>query len=273
MYKSFPGRQTSNHYCLSSDTRMVALMRAALSLMELEAKLRVQIHVGNHVECQYRLMSYGIPVTLFLFDQDGNIRQDFVNIWIERQRRREEKESLRSTSCDDDLNVHSSSITSNPGCMNSQNENQTSDSDTFVDFATDKDVLLGRGVPIQSHPGNIRLAKIIEDRWDTYNQSRKKVKKDISLEIVNLIVNEGGRFLERDDAGWDAGRWKVCSLEHARYKVTYGFRTVNKMQKQKQLKQPQKQRRPRDDAGLQDKPIDVCNDRSHPKDSKRPKTA
>ena len=89
----------------------------------------------------------------------------------------------------------------------------------FYDFSTctfwsyhpilDRDtVLFGRGKPSQKHPGNLRLAKLIEERQVEYHQADKTRKVKLSWEIVKLVrEDKGGRFLEKDDS---TGEWYVC---------------------------------------------------------------
>ena len=102
--------------------------------------------------------------------------------------------------------------------------------------ATDKDVLLGRGIPYQNHPGNVRLSKIIEQRLDEFNNASTKFHKTIiTWDVLKTVQEEyGGRFLEKDGSGDDDGNfatmtWKVCSNNAARFKVAYGFRSLNKI--------------------------------------------
>jgi hypothetical protein len=96
----------------------------------------------------------------------------------------------------------------------------------MVAVATQKDVLFGRGKPYQVHPGNIRLAELIEERQVEYNRSDRINKTRISWEIVTIITQqEGGRFLKKEDAtdSWEQVRYAV-----AREKVAHGFRTPHR---------------------------------------------
>ena len=168
-------------------------------------------------------MSYGIPVELMNIDSDGNIKQEYVDIWIQRQReeekRQQQKQLIENISLDDNNPASSDAATNG-----SSGPTNSSVNDNEIELiATNKDILLGRGVPIQSHPGNVKLAQMIEERWSQYNEATKLDKTAMAWDIVRIIQDNGGRFLERDKS--DIGKWTITSDDTARYKVAYGFRS------------------------------------------------
>ena len=159
-------------------------------------------YTGGHVECQYALMSFGIPPSVLGVDHEGNIKKEFIMACIKR---------------------HSTQD------VPSFETQQVGHNSLAVDVASNKDVLLGRGLPYQTHPGNIHLSKLIEERQDEYNDAPKFHKTVITWEIVKRVQEEvGGRFLEKDES---LGTWKICSNDAARLKVAYGFRSRVKMQR------------------------------------------
>ena len=105
------------------------------------------------------------------------------------------------------------------------------------------DVLLGRGLVIQKHPGNIQLAKLIEDHVAVHKMAKDQFEKTcISWKIVNIIKKEyGGRFMEKSYPQPGKVIWVEVDDDLARKKVAYGFRTLNKMQQRKQNQQQQQQ--------------------------------
>ena len=196
---------------------------------------------GGHVECQYALMSYGLPSSLFPYDHEGNMKNDFIDRCIKSSKAAYPESELVVTdtvkSCSDagedtDINMTGHNI------------------GDYVEVATDRDVLLGRGVPYQSHPGNIHLAKLIEEKDESFSKASKFDKTVITWELVKVIQDEySGRFLERDCDGDNAGAsdaanatsaaggggaWRVCTNEAARAKVAVGFRSRLKMQRRKE---------------------------------------
>eukprot|EP00934_Nitzschia_sp_Nitz4_P002590 Nitzschia sp. Nitz4//scaffold29_size155292//59278//61341//NITZ4_002653-RA/size155292-processed-gene-0.13-mRNA-1//1//CDS//3329546433//2580//frame0 len=81
------------------------------------------------------------------------------------------------------------------------------------------DVLLGRGKPLQKHPGNLRYHYIIESYHPQYDVAQKLEKTNLSKAIVEEVKGYGGRFLKQSDAGW-----VEVDDETARYKVSHTFR-------------------------------------------------
>ena len=96
-----------------------------------------------------------------------------------------------------------------------------------IQYPLSTDVLLGRGRPFQEFAGNIRLAEIIEEHREIYQQSKRKFDKtDISNRILKIIKTSNGRFLKKDDA--DEGAWVEVSDEMARQKISHCFRSKAK---------------------------------------------
>ena len=158
-------------------------------------------------------MSYGIPISVLPIDHCGNVRYDLIAQCIQKLRKREtEQKKLLSMSF---------------GSQQSKT----------ITAATDKDVLLGRGVPIQSHPGNLRLAELIDIHYEEfYHLKTSRARKTaITWSIVHAIQNKvGGRFLEKDVS---TGMWKVADDDSARNKVAICFRSKLKMDKQRRQRQ------------------------------------
>ena len=151
-------------------------------------------------------MSFGISPSILSVDQKGDIKDGVVEEYIERLKTWEAEADRKS--------LESMDVTKT-----------ISD----VEIATSKDVLLGRGSPYQTHPGNIRLGRIIETRQFEFNNAPRFQKTVITWEIVKLIQRDvGGRFLERDEV---TDTWKVCTDEAARSKVSSGFRVLSRSQR------------------------------------------
>ena len=156
---------------------------------------------GTHQECQYELMTFGIPISIFPVDITGEMRKNFAEEFIAKCRAREQALREKETKA-----------------------NQ-------IDAATDRDILLGRGRPSQNHAGNVQLAKLIEERHSSYTKADRFEKLCISWDIVKLIQSDrGGKFLEKDGS---SGSWKEVPDEQARDKVAYGFRSVRKLRPSK----------------------------------------
>jgi hypothetical protein len=84
------------------------------------------------------------------------------------------------------------------------------------------DILLGRGIPIQQRPGNVRFRDIIYTHKDKYEQGGKGAKVAAMAYIVDLVKEEGGRLLKELEYGRS---WVEVDEATARVKVNNAFRT------------------------------------------------
>lgn len=86
------------------------------------------------------------------------------------------------------------------------------------------DVLLGRGVGTNRHPGNENYRAIVSQHVDVYVNSTKKQKTMISRSIVNRVkteLNPPGRFLEKNA---DTGLWEEVGDKRALEKTAQALR-------------------------------------------------
>ena len=82
------------------------------------------------------------------------------------------------------------------------------------------DVILGKGLPFQNHPGNKRLRDLVDLNAKRYDKAAKGDKKGIAQEIVDTIKQSGGYFLKQD-----GNKWIPVENDVARVKVSATFRT------------------------------------------------
>eukprot|EP00804_Cyclotella_cryptica_P013180 CCRYP_006974-RA/>CCRYP_006974-RA protein AED:0.30 eAED:-0.27 QI:0/0/0/1/1/1/2/0/863 len=88
---------------------------------------------------------------------------------------------------------------------------------------TDTDVLLGRGVSTNRHPGNINFRNVVSQHVNVYVTSTKKQKMMISRSIVDKVHNDldpPGRFLEKDSSGL----WFEVGMKKALEKTSQALR-------------------------------------------------
>lgn len=90
-----------------------------------------------------------------------------------------------------------------------------------VDLPCKCDVLLGRGKPFNSHPGNKQLHEIVASFYKKYNGLLRAEKTKLAEEIVFMVRGYGGNFLKQDEK---SGMWVAVSNLEARNKVAHGFR-------------------------------------------------
>jgi hypothetical protein len=150
---------------------------------------------GTDLECQYALMTFGIPIKNFPVTTSG-LQKFEHTLWCIEEERRQQDFNRRAA------------LQGKP-----------------IFAPTSKDVLCGRGKPFQEHTGNIDLAATIEDYNNQYKTTKRGGKADICEEIVDCFQSKGGRFLKRLDT---TGEWEEVSNDAAREKVSQGFRNMFK---------------------------------------------
>lgn len=146
---------------------------------------------GTHTECQCKLMSFGIPMTVFPVSLNGKLKTASHFKWIER---RKQKELY--------MKQHSLPIGA-------------------VDIPSTNDVMLGRGRPFNIHPGNRFLHEIVESQFEEYDCAERSKKTRLAKSIVATISKDSGRFLKQHD---ESGMWVEVSETEARQKVNHSFR-------------------------------------------------
>ena len=274
--QALPIHVASCHYCFNKPSLMslISLYHHCInSSTNGGIQRRYQIHYGGHVECQYELLSHGVPSSIFHLDHNGDLIKKRVELAIAMLVLESEQYNQRKgrSQCTNNTNN-----AVEKGEIGAEDEK---DAHLYVECATDRDVLLGRGIPYQTHPGNMILAKLVETKVKDYSNSWKVDKTAITWGIVNQMKDEfGGRFLARicddddddtemavdgDDLTRDrdvsaliarrretttsstsssiAAAWKICSDEVARSKVAVSFRSKMKMERQRNQKQQQQQ--------------------------------
>ena len=197
---------------------------------------------GSHLECQYALMSFGISRHILPVDEVGKLHCRGLLQFLEgqhiqelkaKQQRIENEEYLQaqaqSNGTTNGQNGNNKKNGKSKGGKKSTTNGKDMDDDSnrriFVAVANNQDVLFGRGKPYQVHPGNIRLAELIEERQVEYNRSNRSDKTSISWEIVHYILEQGGRFLKKEET---LDMWEQVQYVVAREKVAHGFRTPHR---------------------------------------------
>ncbi len=137
-------------------------------------------------------MSFGIPTEALPISSDGEIKTNWQKKWMTARRKKEMNMELYGN---------------NFG---------------RIDFPTNKDVLLGKGRPIQKHPGNVYLRNLVHSHTASYFLADSKTAKStFTWKIVDDIKNKGGRFLTKDKEDC----WILALDNDARQKVGKLFMT------------------------------------------------
>ena len=149
------------------------------------------------MEVRYALLSFGIShKTLSCFADDGAVNMEKLNQELAEERRLEYERESKLT-------------------VNGR-----------IPFPSSRDVLLGKGRPFQTFPGNKALGELLGSRQEQYFGIKEQYEKTaMSTSIVNDLKARGTRFLKRTSSG---EAWEEISDLAARNKVAHGFR--NKIQ-------------------------------------------
>jgi hypothetical protein len=180
-----PFRFTAVHYCFD-DERVETLFNLAMYVFNRNARMRCRTHCGSHMECIYQLMTFGIKSCDFPVTTNGEKRLDSHHEFIRKMR-------------------HA--------------DNLPTDEVQRIIIPGPLDVLLGRGKPLQKHDGNLNYHYVVEGFHERYEQASKLEKTQIAKTIVDKILEQGGRFLKQEDAGW-----VEIDDEAARTKISHTFR-------------------------------------------------
>jgi hypothetical protein len=193
------------------------------------------------MECKYALMSFGIPTSAFPPTPDDGFLVDQFNQWIENQRRLDEMRKSSETSSSIAGLFHSSLDTEDarfssdhcsstclvsPSMPLSLDRHDTPEIKVEVEAMT-RDILLGRGKPLQRHPGNVRFRELIACHAGKYELGDRFQKTVIAADVVATIRESDGRFLKP----YGEGGWGEIDDNTARLKVAHTFRTLRKYKK------------------------------------------
>ncbi|CAJ1946780.1 unnamed protein product [Cylindrotheca closterium] len=194
--KAMPQQILGVHFCYDNE-----IVQPILSMLQMivgsAARLRFRSHFGSPLEIKYSLQNFGIPYESLPLDHNGQMDCSKIHAFIEEQIQAEERRKEQGGRI-----LHPRS----------------------------RDVLMGRGWHQQEHPGNLELARIVDEKRHEYKAARKLHKTNLNWTIVEIIKDGGGRFLERShDSDECAGvGWAEASDENARDKVSKCFRTTTK---------------------------------------------
>mmetsp|Transcript_19704 Transcript_19704/g.47565 ORF Transcript_19704/g.47565 Transcript_19704/m.47565 type:complete len:712 (+) Transcript_19704:182-2317(+) len=233
--QSFPKRTAALHACVDDATTKMVIDLSVMMTGKDESR-RYRCHSGSDVEVQYNLSTFGIPNRLLPIRPDGSI--DNTN-WLSfvRQLRVLENSWVGQPS----NTIESIGAISTP---RQQQQKQQQDEqklskpprfseNTEVEYVmvpSQLDVLLGRGRSIQEHTGNLRCRHVVGSYRDRYDTASKNEKTEIIRRVVEQVHQWGGRFLERSS---DGPAWCTVSDDHARYKISHGFRNHKRLAAQK----------------------------------------
>jgi hypothetical protein len=176
-------------------------------------------------------MTFGIASWAFPMEDDGSLKRKNHEEWLKARRAVE-------------------------ACRAAQKaESSSTGAVQVITVPSRSDVLFGRGMRFQTHPGNIRLKLMLEELFSKYEGSNKPQKTELATAIVNQTKSMGTRFLKRKQVG-DLF-WEEVDHKTARAKVSHDFRSlrlINAGREETTLKDPSKVERRSVGGGSQKRP-------------------
>ncbi len=233
LLNALPVRITAVHLCHDTPSIWSPIFAMFKYVVTLFTRLRIREHCGTNAECILSLQTFGIPTCLPLEEtESGYVRvtnDENTRFWqkrrtLERLRKRQAEHpqesitiSLQATTGQEDAVVRPS--TSLSASVTTAIEDPLS---ARISIPWQNDVLLGRGKGFYQHTGNIRFRYWIESRSRQYDQATTSAeKKRITMEVIQLVREGGGRFLRDEKCGWIE-----VNDETARQKVAHVFRSL-----------------------------------------------
>jgi len=116
-------------------------------------RVRTKIHYGSNIECGYSLQTFGIDRSVLPLDDDGELCTDHIHTWITQLQRTEQHDWPSNA----------------------------------IALPRETDILMGRGMSKQSHPGTVQMMQYLQSRSTLYNNKITRTQKN---EFANQILNE-----------------------------------------------------------------------------------
>jgi hypothetical protein len=176
-------------------------------------------------------MTFGIAGWAFPMEDDGSLKRKSHEEWLKTRRAVESRRAAQEA------------------------ESSSSRAVQVITVPSRSDVLFGRGMRCQTHPGNIRLKLMMEKLFSRYEGSNKPQKTELATAIVNQVKSMGTRFLKQKQGG-DLS-WEEVDFKTAQAKVSHDFRSlrsINAGKEETSLKNSSSVERTSVDGGSQKRP-------------------
>lgn len=169
-----PIRVAAVHFCFPNEPFFHLLRSIMAMTMSLTYRLRLKFHVGECLELQYLLKSYGIPTDLMPITDSGNIKTTHLKQWMRLRK------IIEVGMTPDGIKTNKMSI---------------------MECPRSNDVIFRPGTSMLCHPGNVVFRGLIEAKQNRTTVKRAE-KEEVALEIIREVQETGGRFLLWDNGGW-----------------------------------------------------------------------
>lgn len=201
LLNSIPWCCRGRHFC-TANTAKGNFLSLAFRLMEIRARQRTRFQSGMIQEVFYTLMTFGIPVEHIPLSTKEELNTKRHQKWIASR--------PNSEKMYEELSKQGKKVVMIPSL---------------------RDVLLGRGAPTQSYPGNAFLLALVEASYEKYNGLTRNLKVLLGKEVIEQIRQRGGSFLKQ----MDGFTWVEADEVEVRKKVSDTFRTFRASLKKKSM--------------------------------------
>jgi hypothetical protein len=215
LLSGLPIRFFATHLCHDNSSpligHVISIIRHAVSTA---LRLRLRCHHGTAMECIYELMTFGIPANedVLPMNGQGEFSADNHKMWLKERRKVEDDEAAAVLLVVQPILLQRVAV---------PNQN---------------DVVFGRDKYAQDHLGNVHFIFLIENRRDEHEGTpSRRIKCDITDEVIETVHERGGKFLRKDEVGW-----VVVDHATARSKVANAFRSRRKLENKKAWTQAKK---------------------------------
>lgn len=218
MYReATPVRRSCTHFCLPENNPTMRVVRAIMMMaMSLEERVRTRIHMdGLTTETQYKLMTFGIPVSELPITSTGAIKTKHHIQWIKTRKAIDAARMKSLEACYNNklqqqkMHEQCQSITSQQ-FFNLNFRAFPPTYDQFLKYHGKEpiihpminDVLFSKGGKNVTHYGNIEFTDLLKHSLTEYVSGtpvqNRKMRKAIRQSIVEKVQERGGRFLTLD---------------------------------------------------------------------------
>jgi hypothetical protein len=220
---SLPMRLEGTHALLAPGPLNLAV-KFLINTASRRLRTRFRIHQGSLCECQYGLMTFGLPSAFLPYNSDGTLKLGNHKKWYQRRVIKEKEEKLQE--------------------QQQRGDEIMSFCFSGIELPSPTDILLGKGKPIQDHRGNQVFVQVMQQYQGEYLAAQRNGGK---AKVARRIIDEvkyhsdksllSGRFLRRRKEDPTSGWWEEVLDEDALIeRVCNGFRNMKLGQKTKSLR-------------------------------------
>jgi len=273
LFKTIPAKFSALHLCCPNIPLYDIVKAAVILHVGKELRLRLRLHVGSYTECKYSLKSFGIavdrlPLNLELWKWSHNVDMKYYRKWLKMRQAKENAIIIRAATTVNNNNSNNNIGGSGGvgvGVMSAVHHIRSN----LIETPHHEDVLFGKGSSAMSHPGNVAMRRLLEERYERYEEitasslTRIPVtvttnnkdnnttttttttnntlnhKEQLVAEIISEIKREMGRFLKEDDDYH--GLFIEVDNTVARKKIGIAFRDLKKRKLRTHQQQQQQQ--------------------------------